>query len=69
MLSRNGIKLCVGQEVLTLQIPIVGQHQFVDAVVTKITDKMVYVEYNHKDRWGSNGVREFKRYPEQLIVI
>ena len=69
MLDRLGKELHVGAKVLTLQVPIVGSHEFVEATVTKLTAKVVCVEYLHRDRWGSNGVREFKRYPEQLIVI
>lgn len=69
MLDRLGKVVAVGSKVLVLQVPIVGQHEFVNAVVTKLTPKMVYVEYRHKDRWGDNGNREFKRYYNQVIVI
>lgn len=69
MLSRNGLELEVGAKVLVLQVPIVGSHEFVDATVVRLTSKQVVVEYLHKDRWGSNGMREFKRYPEQVIVV
>lgn len=69
MHDRLGKELYVGATVLTLQIPIIGQHEFVQATVTRLTAKMVYVQYNHRNRWGNAAVCEYKRYPEQLIII
>lgn len=69
MLDRLGKVLEVGSKVLVLQVPVVGQHEFVEATVTRLTSKSVYVEYLHKDRWGSNRLRAFKRYPDQVILI
>lgn len=74
MISRNGIEIEVGQEVLVLRTPIVGQHEFYNGVVTKITSKQVVVEgegLQDKWSWYKEGVHtfEYKRYPEQVIVL
>ena len=75
MLSRNGVELEVGQNVLILRTPIVGQHEFYNGVITKLTTKQVLVEGEGKQRkWNwkdENGTFkfEYKRYPEQVIVI
>lgn len=73
MLSRNGVELEVGQEVLVLRTPISGQHPFYNGVITKITAKQVVVEGKGKQRkWTYSEYDqtfEYKRYPEQVIVI
>ena len=73
MISRNGIELEVGQEVLVLRTPIHGQHQFYNGGVTKITSKQVVVEGLGKQRkWTyseHDQTFEYKRYPEQVIVV
>ena len=71
MLSRNGVELEVGQNVLILRTPIVGQHEFYNGVITKLTTKQVWVEgekWNWKDE-NDTFKFEYKRYPEQVIVI
>ena len=73
MISRNGIELEVGQEVLVLRIPINGQHQFYNGIITKLTAKQVVVEGVGKQyKWTyaeHDQTFEYKRYPEQVIVI
>ncbi|QEP53249.1 hypothetical protein BS46_gp67 [Acinetobacter phage BS46] len=75
MISRNGIELTVGLKVLVLRTPIKNQHEFYEGVITKLTDKQVVVEgkgQQHKWRYGGDDKEstfEYKRYPEQVIVI
>ena len=74
MISRNGVELEVGQNVLVLRTPNVEQHEFYNGVITKLTAKQVIVEGNGKQRkWNwKNGedtfTFEYRRYPEQVIV-
>lgn len=69
MFSKNEVELLVGQRVWILEIPIVGQHKFVEGVITKLTEKQVVIEAVMKDRWGDVSKREVKRYPDQVFVI
>ena len=75
MISRNGIELEVGQNVLVLRTPIVGQHEFYNGVITNLTTKQVVVEGEGEQRkWNwkdENGIFKFKykRYHEQVIVV
>ena len=69
MFSKNEVELLVGQRVWILEVPVVGQHKFVEGVITKLTDKQVVIEAVMKDRWGDVRKREVKRYPDQVIVI
>lgn len=69
MFSKNEVELLVGQRVWILEIPIVGQHKFVEGVITKLTEKQVVIEAVMKDRWGDVRKREVKRYPDQVFVI
>ena len=69
MLSKNGIELTSGQKVWLLEVPIVGQHRFVEGVITKLTEKQAVIETEMKDRWGDIRKREVKRYPDQVFVI
>ena len=69
MFSKNEVELLVGQRVWILEVPVVGQHKFVEGVITKLTDKQVVIEAVMKDRWGDVRKREVKRYPDQVFVI
>lgn len=69
MFSKNNIEITVGQKVLILEVPIVGQHKFVEGEVIKITDKQVVIESKMKDRWGDTRLREVKRYADQVIIF
>lgn len=75
MISRNGIELTVGLKVLVLRTPIQCQHEFYEGVITKLTDKRVVVEGKGQQyKWSYGGddeesMFEYKRYPEQVIVI
>lgn len=69
MFSKNEVELLVGQRVWILEVPIVGQHKFVEGVITKLTEKQVVIEAVMKDRWGDVRKREVKRYPDQVFVI
>lgn len=69
MLSKNGIELTSGQKVWLLEVPIVGQHRFVEGVITKLTEKQAVIETKMKDRWSDVNKREVKRYPNQVFVI
>lgn len=74
MISRNGIELEVGQNVLVLRTPVAGQHEFYNGVITKLTAKQVVVEgkgKQYKWSWREDGEQtfEYKRYPEQVIVV
>ena len=69
MFSKNEVELLVGQRVWILEVPIVGQHKFVEGVVTKLTEKQVVIEAIMKDRWSDVRKREVKRYPDQVFVI
>ena len=69
MFSKNEVELSVGQRVWILEVPVVGQHKFVEGIVTKLTDKHVVIEAVMKDRWCDVRKREVKRYPDQVFVI
>ena len=69
MFSKNEVELLVGQRVWILEVPIVGQHKFVEGIVTKLTEKQVVIEAIMKDRWSDVRKREVKRYPDQVFVI
>lgn len=69
MFSKNEVELSVGQRVWILEVPIVGQHKFVEGVITKLTGKQVVIEAVMKDRWSGLTKREVKRYPDQVFVI
>ena len=69
MFSKNEVELLVGQRVWILEVPIVGQHKFVEGIITKLTEKQVVIEAVMKDRWGDVRKREVKRYPDQMFVI
>lgn len=74
MISRNGVDLEIGQNVLVLRTPIVGQHEFYEGVIIKLTSKQAVIEgkgKQHKWSWREDGEHtfEYKRYPEQIIVI
>lgn len=69
MFSKNNIEIIVGQKVLILEVPIAGQHKFVEGEVIKLTDKQVVLESKMKDRWGGTRLREVKRYADQVIVV
>ena len=69
MFSKNEVELLVGQRVWILEVPIVGQHKFIEGIVTKLTEKQVVIEAIMKDRWSDVRKREVKRYPDQVFVI
>ena len=69
MFSKNEVELLVGQRVWILEVPIVGQHKFVEGVISKLTEKQVIIEAVMKDRWSDFRKREVKRYPDQVFVI
>ena len=45
MISRNGVELEVGQNVLVLRTPIVGQHEFYNGVNLKVIGFPIWSEY------------------------
>lgn len=69
MISLNQQEIKVGDSVKILEVPITGQHRFVDGVVESLTSKQVVVRANMRDRWGGRDDRIVRRYPEQVIVV
>ena len=69
MISLNQQEIKVGDSVKILEVPITGQHRFVDGVVESFTSKQVVVRANMRDRWGDRDGRIVRRYPEQVIVV
>ena len=70
MKSFNGVELEVGQKVIVLQVPVIGEHQFVHAEVKSISHKTVLVEGFFHERWIRGLTRkEVRRYAHQIIVL
>lgn len=67
----DGVPIVEGMEVILLQVPVMGQHEFKHGKVVKISAKTVHVEYMRKERWSYNGEEPatVKRQPEQLIAV
>ena len=65
--DRLGNNLEVGDSVLLLQVPVIGDHEFVLGKVLQFTAKKVKIEVLKRDRWSEASVCEVLRYPEQLI--
>lgn len=65
--DRLGIPLAVGDEVLLLQVPVIGDHEFIFGKVLTFGKKKVKIEVTIKDRWGSSRNTQVLRYPDQLI--
>lgn len=63
-----GVDLNVGDDVVFLKTPIVGEHTFCIGKIAKISKKKVFVEFNKE--WGGETVTwDCWRYPEQLIQV
>lgn len=70
MKSFNGVELEVGQKVIVLQVPVVGEHQFIHAEVKSISPKTVLVDGLFRDKWiGGLTRKEVRRYGHQIIVL
>lgn len=65
--DRQGNTLAVGDSVLLLQIPVIGDHEFILGKVLQFTKKKVKIEVTKRDRWGSTGNVEVLRYPDQIF--
>ena len=59
----------VGDNIVLLKTPIVGEHTFKVGRVIKLSDKKILVEFVARgNRWdGEEKTRKVWRYPEQLI--
>lgn len=68
MQSKNNIELEPQQKVWLLEVPVNGQHRFVEGEVIRLTEKQVVIESEMKGRWGASK-RKVKRYPDQVFVI
>ena len=70
MKSFYGVELEVGQKVGFLQVPVIGEHQFINAEVKSISPKTVLVEGLFHDSWIRGLTRkEVRRYGNQIIVL
>lgn len=71
MISFNNVEIEIGQKVIILQTPISNGHNFLHGEVVGLTSKQVVVKTfveSAKYHWDK-GDKEFKRYPEQVIVV
>lgn len=66
-----GVLLEVGDSVVLLKTPIVGEHKFKIGKIIKISNKKVLVEFvARRDRYsGEERKLEVWRYPEQLVFV
>lgn len=71
MIDRLGKDIVVGCKVLLLKTPVAREHEFIEGVVVKITDKKIHVHVAEEDFYWSGDVtpKIYKRNPEQLVVI
>lgn len=70
MKSFNGVELEVGQKVIVLQVPVIGEHRFIHAEVKSISSKTVLVEGFFHDRLIRGLTKkEVRRYGHQIIVL
>lgn len=65
--DRLGIPLEVGDTVLLLQVPVIGDHKFIFGKVLTLGKKKVKIKAVVRDRWGSSRETDVLRYPDQLI--
>lgn len=71
VVDRLGRELSVGDEVLLLQVPVIGDHEFIIGKVLQFTPKKVKIETKVKGRWSRKDpeVTTVLRYGDQLIKI
>ena len=69
MISLNQQEIKIGDAVKILEVPVVGQHHFVDGVVESLTEKQVVIRSEMRNRWGDRDGCIVRRYPEQIIAV
>lgn len=69
VVDRLGFELAVGDEVLLLQVPVIGEHEFIFGKILQFTPKKVKIETTKKDRWSKPTVTTVLRYGNQLIKV
>ena len=68
ILDRIGNNLSVGDLVLFLQTPIIGEHEFISGKILQFGKKKVKIEATvRRSRFSEPRKTEVLRYPEQLI--
>lgn len=71
MIDRLGETIREGNVVMLLKTPVKSEHEFIEGVVVKLTDKTVHIHVVDEDYVWSGGVDKkiYKRYPHQLFVV
>lgn len=71
MIDRLGETIRQGSIVMLLKTPVKTEHEFIEGVVVKLTEKVVHVHVADEDKIWSGGINEkiYKRYPHQVFVI
>ena len=71
MIDRLGENIKNGNIVILLKTPVKSEHEFIEGVVVKMTDKTVHVHVVDEDYVRSGDVHKkiYKRYPHQVFVI